>query len=219
MASQVVLVIKHLTTNAGDIRDRTHGFDPWVKEILWRMARHETEHMGLIHGSRRHALEDGMATHSSILAWKIPMDKWAWRTTVHRVTKTQTWLKCFSTQTHTSMCVCLVTQLCPTLWDPMDCSPSVFSIHGDSPSRILEWVAMPSSRESSQPRDWTQVSCIAGGFFTDWTTREAPCISKLGQIGNGSSNIYIAIEVTTTRIKNRNRLQSMYRRSDYWFSL
>ena len=168
---------------------------------------------------RGDALEDGMATHSSILAWKIPMDKWAWRTTVHRVTKTQTWLKCFSTQTHTSMCVCLVTQLCPTLWDPMDCSPSVFSIHGDSPSRILEWVAMPSSRESSQPRDWTQVSCIAGGFFTDWTTREAPCISKLGQIGNGSSNIYIAIEVTTTRIKNRNRLQSMYRRSDYWFSL
>ena len=53
MASQVVLVIKHLTTNAGDIRDRTHRFDPWVKEILWRMARHETEHMGLIHGSRR----------------------------------------------------------------------------------------------------------------------------------------------------------------------
>ena len=56
MASQVVLVIKHLTTNAGDIRDirdRTHGFDPWVKEILWRMARHETEPMGLIHGSWR----------------------------------------------------------------------------------------------------------------------------------------------------------------------
>ena len=33
-------------------------------------------------------------------------------------------------------------------------------------ARILEWVATPSSRESSQPRDWTQVSCIAGGFFT-----------------------------------------------------
>ena len=38
---------------------------------------------------------------------------------------------------------------------------------------ILEWVAMPSSRRSSQPRDWTQVSCIAGGFFTIWSTKEA----------------------------------------------
>ena len=40
-------------------------------------------------------------------------------------------------------------------------------------ARILEWVAMPSSRRSSQPRDRTQVSCIAGGFFTVWATREA----------------------------------------------
>ena len=40
-------------------------------------------------------------------------------------------------------------------------------------ARILEWVAMPSSRGSSPPRDWTQVSCIAGSFFTIWTTREA----------------------------------------------
>ena len=39
--------------------------------------------------------------------------------------------------------------------------------------RILEWVTMPSSRASSQPRDWTQVSHIAGGFFTSWATREA----------------------------------------------
>ena len=40
-------------------------------------------------------------------------------------------------------------------------------------ARILMWVAMPSSRGSSQPRDWTQVSCIAGGFFIIWATREA----------------------------------------------
>ena len=40
-------------------------------------------------------------------------------------------------------------------------------------ARILKWVAMPSSRRSSQPRDWTQVSHNAGGFFTAWTTREA----------------------------------------------
>ena len=41
-------------------------------------------------------------------------------------------------------------------------------------ARILEWVAMPSSKGSSQPRDQTQVSYIAGGFFTFWATREAP---------------------------------------------
>ena len=40
-------------------------------------------------------------------------------------------------------------------------------------ARTLEWVAMPTSRRFSQPRDWTQVSCIAGEFFTVWATREA----------------------------------------------
>ena len=40
-------------------------------------------------------------------------------------------------------------------------------------ARILEWVAMPSSKGSSRPRDWTQVSCIVGSFFTIWATREA----------------------------------------------
>ena len=42
-------------------------------------------------------------------------------------------------------------------------------------ARILEWVAMPSSRGTSRPRDWTQVSHTAGRFFTIWATREAPC--------------------------------------------
>ena len=41
-------------------------------------------------------------------------------------------------------------------------------------ARILKWVAFPPSRGSSQPRDWTQVSCISGRFFTIWATREAP---------------------------------------------
>ena len=40
-------------------------------------------------------------------------------------------------------------------------------------ARILEWVAFPFSRGSSQPKDWTQVSCMPGGFFTSWATREA----------------------------------------------
>ena len=55
----------------------------------------------------------------------------------------------------------------------MDCSLPGPSVHGDLQARILEWVTMPSSRGSSQPRDRTQVSHIAGGFFTIWATRGA----------------------------------------------
>ena len=50
--------------------------------------------------------------------------------------------------------------------------------HGLFQARILEWVAIPFSRGSSQPRDWTQVSCIAGRFFTCWATREAQAIKQ-----------------------------------------
>ena len=70
--------------------------------------------------------------------------------------------------------LCTVIQSCLTLWDPMDCSPPGFSVHGISQTRILEWVAIPFSRESSWPRDRTWVSCVGGGFFTVWATREAP---------------------------------------------
>ena len=58
----------------------------------------------------------------------------------------------------------------------MDCSPPGSSVHGILQATLLEWVAMPSSRGSSWLMDWTQVSCIAGGFFTVWATREAHCI-------------------------------------------
>ena len=60
----------------------------------------------------------------------------------------------------------------------MDCSPPGSSVHGVLQARILEWVAIPFSRGSSQPRDRTQVSCIAGGFFTSWATREAQKVCK-----------------------------------------
>jgi len=68
---------------------------------------------------------------------------------------------------------CLVANSCPTLCDPMDCSPPGSSVHGISQSWILEWVAISSSRGSSRPRDQTQVPCPAGRFFTIWATREA----------------------------------------------
>ena len=67
----------------------------------------------------------------------------------------------------------VVTQSCLTLYDPMNCSRPGSSVHGILQAKILERVAIPFSRGSSQPRDWTQVSHIAGGFFTSWATREA----------------------------------------------
>ena len=66
-----------------------------------------------------------------------------------------------------------VAQFCLTLCDPMDCSLSGSSFHGIFQARILEWVAISFSRRSSQPRDWTQVSCIVGRRFTIWATGEA----------------------------------------------
>ena len=61
-----------------------------------------------------------------------------------------------------------VTLSCVTLCDPMD-----YTVHGILQAWILEWIAISFSRGFSQPRDQTQVSCTAGGFFTSWATREA----------------------------------------------
>ena len=60
----------------------------------------------------------------------------------------------------------LVPQSCPALCDPMDCSPRGSAVHGILQAGILEWVAILFSRGSSQPRDRTQVSCIADRFFS-----------------------------------------------------
>ena len=67
----------------------------------------------------------------------------------------------------------LVTQECLTLCDPMDYKLPGSSIHGILQAKILVWVAICFSRGSSWLRDWTQVSCVAGRFFTIQTTREA----------------------------------------------
>ena len=69
---------------------------------------------------------------------------------------------------HTSFWEVEVSQVCPTLCDPMD-----YTVHGILQARMLEWIAVPFSRGSSQPRNWTQVSLIAGRFFTSWATTEA----------------------------------------------
>ena len=71
-----------------------------------------------------------------------------------------------------SVSACVVSQSlqsCPTLCNPVDCSPPGFSVHAILQARILEWVAMPSSRGPSRPRVQTHLSCLScipGTFFT-----------------------------------------------------
>ena len=71
-----------------------------------------------------------------------------------------------------------VTQLCLIHCDSVNCNLQVSSVCGILQSRILEWVAVPFSRGSSASRDRTQVSHIAGGFFTIWVTRESQYSSQ-----------------------------------------
>ena len=103
-----------------------------------------------------------------------PRDRGAWWAAVCGVAQSRTWLKRLSSSSsnmgvYTYICVWeSVTQLCPTLCDPMD-----YTVHGILQARILKWVVFPFSRGSSQPRNRTQGSCIAGGFFTNWAIREA----------------------------------------------
>ena len=73
----------------------------------------------------------------------------------------------------TCVVLCLAPQSCLTPATPWTVAFQAPLSMGILQARILEWVAMPSSRRSSQPRDRTQVSCIAGRFFTSWATREA----------------------------------------------
>ena len=123
-----------------------------------------------------------------------PRDEGAWWAAVYEVSQSRTWLKWLSSSSRgiisslmkwkyqvvprlwriTSIMKVKVIYSCPTLCDPMG-----YTVHGILQARILEWVAYPFTRGSSQPRDQTQVSYIASGFFTSWATREAQRCASL----------------------------------------
>ena len=105
-------------------------------------------------------LEEGMATHSSILAWRIP---WTEEPGGLQSMWLQSWtgLNRFSMHAQLLYIVVLVSQSCPSLRDPVDCSPPGSSVHGILQARMLEWFAIPFSRGYSQCRDRTWISCIA----------------------------------------------------------
>ena len=74
--------------------------------------------------------------------------------------------------------LCGESESCSFVFDSL--WPPEYTVRGILQARILECVAFPFSRGSTQPRDQTQVSCIAGGFFTSWASREAHIEEKLG---------------------------------------
>ena len=85
-----------------------------------------------------------MAAHSSILAWEIP-----WTEEPSRLLSVCSCVHAKSFQSYLTLC------------NPMDCSPPGSSVHEILQARILEWVVVPFSRESSQPRDQTHISYIS----------------------------------------------------------
>ena len=128
---------------------RKSGFNPWVRKIPWRRAWQPTPVFwpGKSHGQRS-------------LAGYSP---WGCK----RVGQDWSFLQDWSIEESNEGMKVKVAQSCLTL-----CNPMVYTVHGILQTRILEWVDCPFSRGSSQPRDQTQVSHIAGGFFTSWATRE-----------------------------------------------
>ena len=71
------------------------------------------------------------------------------------------------------------------------CRRILYRLNHQGSPRILEWVAYPSSRGSSPPRNWTGVSCIAGVFFTSWATRKPEFYPKEGQ--NAEKQIFTSV--------------------------
>ena len=119
-------------------------------------------------------------------------DRETWCAVVHGVAKNRTrlsdWTELNRKYTEDSIwCTFLscstatkekVAQLCLTLCDPISCSPPGSSVHEILKAGILEWVAIPFFRASSQPRDQTRVSCVTGRFFTNWATTDTKASTK-----------------------------------------
>ena len=97
----------------------------------------------------------------------------------------------------------LVPRSCLTLCSPMDCSLPDSSVRGISQARVLEWVAVSFSKRSSQPRDWAQVSCIAGRLLTIWATRETKPMQRRLQWAVINTNLWGSSEQRETGLPGK----------------
>ena len=115
-----------------------------------------------------------------------------------------------------TICTCvLVSHSCLTLRPHGLYSPPGSSVHGILQARIVEWVAMPFCREYCWPRDQTQVSCIAGRFFTIWATRALIYLSSVCVYLSISLSVYLSMEKMENCQKKNTRIpwQSRLRRT------
>ena len=115
----------------------------------------------------------------------------------------------------------LVAQSRSTLCNGMECSPSG-SVHGIFQARILEWVAIPFSRGSPWPRDWNEVYCIAGRFFTVWAIREAQtttCVCVRVCVCMCVSHSVVSNSVTPWTVACQVPLSKEFSRKEYWSAL
>ena len=108
------------------------------------------------------------------------------------------------------MCDVKVSKSCPSLCDPMD-----YTVRGILQAKILEWVAFPFSRGSPQPRDQTEVSCIAGGFFTSWTTREA-LIGLVSSVSQLCLTLCDPVDCSTPALPVHHHLPEFSQTHVYW---
>ena len=110
-------------------------------------------------------LEEGMATHSSILAWRIAMDRGAWQAMVHGVAKSRTQLKQQPSTEHIPLCAAAAAaaeslQSCPTLCDPRDGSPAGSPIPGILQARVAISFSVEAKKSGSAPMLQLAVSSL-----------------------------------------------------------
>ena len=108
----------------------------------------------------------------------------------------------------------LVSQSWPTFSNPMDCSLPGSSVHRILKARILDRIAISFSKESSQSRDWTWITCIASRFFTVWATRE---ILRYQHFTSRVKVIMLIEELWLQR--NWEMIHNAWRLSEFWVKM
>ena len=167
------------------VAHKASGLHAWLLRRflhhLWHRIREAMEQE--TRGTRpRPRLHHAQSFSKPVRAWSSP--RWPDRQEAERIWRAQEWnvsnislkslidlLSLINITIHEVEV--LAAQPCQTLCNPRDCSLPGSSGHGFLQVRILEWVSIAFSRRSFWPWDWTQVSCIAGRFFTVWSTRGA----------------------------------------------